>query len=170
MLGQIISILAMAVTIVSFQMKTRKQILLFQTAGSTLFLISFILLESWAAACLNVVFIIRNIVFYFSVDKKWAQHQIWLYILLAAVIAAGALGYHTWLDLIPVVGSVFGTLAAYAKRENLFRLFKLGDSPCWLIYNAIVPSVGGVICEVFNIISIIVGLIRYRNYKGENKK
>ena len=101
MLGQIISILAMAVTIVSFQMKTRKQILLFQTAGSTLFLISFILLGSWAAACLNVVFIIRNIVFYFSVDKKWAQHQIWLYILLAAVIAAGALGYHTWLDLIP---------------------------------------------------------------------
>lgn len=170
MLGQIISILAMAVTIVSFQMKTKKQILLFQTAGSTLFLISFILLESWAAACLNVVFIIRNIVFYFSVDKKWAQHQAWLYILLAAVIAAGVLGYRSWLDLIPIVGSVFGTLAAYAKHENLFRLFKLGDSPCWLIYNATVPSVGGVICEVFNIISIIIGLIRYRNYKGENKK
>ncbi len=170
MLGQIISILAMAVTIVSFQMKTKKQILILQTTGSTLFLISFILLESWAAACLNVVFLIRNIVFYFSVDKKWAQHKVWLYILLVAVIAAGAVGYQSWLDLIPIVGSIFGTLATYMKKENLFRLFKLGDSPCWLIYNATVPSVGGVICEVFNIISIIVGLIRYKNYKGENKQ
>lgn len=170
MLGQIISILAMAVTIISFQMKTKKQILIMQTAGSTLFLISFILLESWAASCLNGVFLLRNIVFYFSVDKKWAQHKVWLYIILAAVIAAGAIGYRSWPDLIPIVGSVFGTIAAYVKHENLFRLFKLGDSPCWLIYNATVPSVGGVICEVFNIISIIVGLVRYRNYKGENKK
>ena len=170
MLGQIISIIAMAVTIVSFQMKTKKQILILQTAGSALFLTSFILLESWTAVCLNAVFVVRNIVFYFGTDKKWGQHKIWLFVIMAAVIAAGALSYRSYVDLLPIVGSIFGTVAAYVQKENLFRLLKLGDSPCWLIYNCTVPSTGGIICEVFNIISIVVGLFRYRKGKGGNEK
>ena len=56
MLGQIASIIGMALTIVSFQMKTRKQIILLQTAGSVFFLLSYLLLESWSAVYLNVVF------------------------------------------------------------------------------------------------------------------
>lgn len=165
MLGQILSIIGMALTIVSFQMKTRKQIILFQTAGSAFFLLSYILLGSWSGVYLNVVYLARNVVFYFGKDQKWAQHKAWLYILLCAVVLAGAAGYRTWLDILPIIGSVFGTFALYMKDENKLRLLKLGDSPCWLIYNCTVPSTGGIICEVFNMISIVVGLIRYKKPK-----
>ncbi len=160
-IGQIFSILAMALTVVSFQMKTKKQILVMQTVGSAFFLSSYVLFGSWAAVCLNIVFLIRNTVFYFK-DKKWASHGVWLYSILALVVAAGALGFKTYLDIFPIVGSIFGTVAAYMKRENMFRLLKLGDSPCWLIYNISIPSIGGSICEIINIASILVGLIRYR--------
>ena len=170
MLGQIFSILGMILTIVSFQMKTRKQILLMQTAGSGLFLLSYIFLESWAAVYLNIVFLVRNIVFYFSKDKKWAQHKIWLAVLLVAVVAAGSVGFRSWVDILPIIGSVFGTVAMYMTSENMLRLLKLGDSPCWLIYNCTVPSWGGVICEVFNITSIAVGLIRYKKEGFGTKK
>lgn len=161
-LGQVVSIVGMILTIASFQMKTRKQIILVQTAGSTFFLLSYLLLESWSAVYLNFVFVIRNIIFYFSKDKKWAQHKVWLVVLLIAVVVAGFIGFRSWMDLLPIIGSVFGTIAMYMKRENMLRLLKLGDSPCWLIYNCTVPSTGGIICEVFNIISIVVGLIRYK--------
>lgn len=161
-IGQALSVIGMILTILSFQFKTKKQILLMQTAGSTFFLISYILLGSYAAVYLNIIFLARNIIFYFKEDKKWAQSKAWLVALLVAVMLAGALGYRTAWDIIPIVGSVFGTLAAYMKNENMFRVFKLGDSPCWLLYNASIPSLGGTICEVFNIISITVGLIRYR--------
>jgi len=107
------------------------------------------------------VFLIRNAVFYFK-DKKWASHGAWLYFILALVIVAGALGFKTYWDIIPIVGAIFGTVAAYMKRENMFRLLKLGDSPCWLIYNISIPSIGGIICEIINIASILIGLIRYR--------
>ena len=160
--GQILSIVGMVLTIASFQMKTRKQIILLQTAGSASYLVSFLLLGKWAPVCLNVVFLFRNFLCYFRKDKAWAQSIVWLYVLLASVIAAGTIGFHSWWDLLPVIGSVFGTIAMYMKSENVLRLLKLGDSPCWLIYNFTVPSVGGVIGEVFNIISIIVGLIRYK--------
>jgi len=160
-IGQIFSIIAMALTVLSFQMKTKKQILMMQTVGSTFFLASYILFGSWAAACLNIVFLIRNTVFYFR-DKKWASHGVWLYFILALVVVAGTLGFKNYLDILPIVGAIFGTVAAYMKRENMFRLLKLGDSPCWLIYNISIPSIGGSICEIINIISILVGLIRYR--------
>ena len=158
---QILSIIGMALTVFSFQMKTKKQILMMQTAGSAFYLVSYFLLQSWAAVLLNVVFLIRNIVFYFK-DKKWASHCIWLYVILLLVVIAGALGYQTWWDLVPIVGSIFGTIAAYMKRENLFRIFKLGDAPCWLIFNISIPSIGGIIGDSINVISITVGLIRYR--------
>lgn len=161
-IGQSLSVIGMILTILSFQFKTKKQILLMQTAGSTFFLISYVLLGSYAAVYLNIIFLARNIIFYFKEDKSWAQHKAWLAVLLVAVVLAGLLGYRTAWDIIPIVGSVFGTLAAYMKNENMFRLFKLGDSPCWLLYNASIPSLGGTICEIFNIISITVGLIRYR--------
>jgi hypothetical protein len=161
-IGQALSVIGMILTILSFQFKTKKQILLMQTAGSTFFLISYVLLGSFAAVYLNVVFLARNMVFYFKEDKKWAQHKVWLFLLLAAVVAAGCLGFRTAWDIVPIVGALFGTVAAYMRNENMFRLFKLGDSPCWLLYNASIPSIGGAVCEVFNIISITVGLIRYR--------
>ena len=162
MLGQVLSVIGMVLTIVSFQMRTRKQIILMQTAGSVFFLTSYLLLESWAAVYLNIVFLIRNIVCYFSKDKKWAQHKLWLAVLLCLVVAAGSVGFRSWIDILPIIGSVFGTVAMYMKNENMLRLLKLGDSPCWLIYNCTVPSTGGIICEVFNMLSIVVGLIRYK--------
>lgn len=162
MLGQITSIIGMILTIVSFQMKTRKQIILFQTVGSVFFLLSYFLLSSWSAVYLNIVFLTRNVVFYFSKEKKWAQHKAWLIVLLCAVVAAGCIGFHSWLDVLPIIGSVFGTVAMYMKNENMLRLLKLGDSPCWLIYNCTIPSTGGIICEVFNMASIIIGLVRYK--------
>ena len=176
-IGQILSIIGMALTILSFQLKTKKHILLMQSLGSAFFLASYVVLSSWPAVYLNVVFLIRNTVFYFSGDAEWAKSKVWPYLLIVLVIIAGSLGIKTYLDILPIVGSIFGTLAASFKNENMFRLFKLGDSPCWLVYNASIPSWGGTVCEVFNMISITVGLIRYRKNgfgfgikNGENKK
>lgn len=170
LIGQILSIIGMALTVISFQLKTKKQILMVQTIGSSFFLASYLLLGSLAPACLNVVFIFRNIIFYFK-NKKWASHKIWLYVLLLLVIIAGVLGFKSYLDILTIVGAIFGTVAASMKNENMFRLLKLGDSPCWLIYNASIPipSIGGIVCEIINIISILLGLIRYRKDGFYNK-
>ena len=161
-LGQIISIAGMILTVSSFQLKTRKKILLFQTLGSSLWLISYLLLGTWAGVYINLVFLIRNVIFYFRQDKKWAQSIAWLPIMAAACIAAGVIGYKTPWDLLPVVGAVIGTFSMYMSNENMLRVLKLGESPCWLIYNSSIPNIGGIICEVCSLTSLIVGLIRYR--------
>ena len=168
-LGQIISIAGMILTVLSFQLKTRKQILLFQTLGSSLWLVSYLLLGTWAGVYINGIFLIRNVIFYFRKDKKWAQSIAWLPIMVVACIIAGSLGYKTPWDLLPVAGAVIGTFSMYMSNENMLRILKLGESPCWLIYNSSIPSIGGIICEVCSLTSLIVGLIRYRKMGFSNK-
>ena len=161
-IGQWTSVIGMLLTVLSFQMKTRKQIIIFQTLGSTFFLASYFLLGSWTGVYMNIVYLSRNIVFYCSKEKAWAQKKSWLYIFLGASALAGLLGYQSIIDVLPICGAVFATTAMYMQNENKLRLLNLAASPCWLIYNINLSSSGGVICEVFNIVSIIVGLIRYR--------
>ena len=168
-LGQIISIAGMILTVFSFQLKTRKKILLFQSLGSSLWLISYLLLGTWAGVYINGIFLIRNVIFYFRKDKKWAQSILWLPIMVVASIGAGALGYQTPWDLLPVVGAVIGTFSMYMSNENMLRVLKLGESPCWLIYNSSIPNIGGIICEVCSLTSLVVGLIRYRKMGFSNK-
>lgn len=162
MIGQCASVIGMILTVASFQMKTRKRIIIFQTIGSAFFLISYFLLGSWTGVYMNIVYLARDVVFYFREDKKWAKGKGWLYVFLAGSIAAGTLGYKTPIDLLPLVGACFATLAMYMQKENMLRLLNLMASPCWLIYNISLPSSGGIICEAFNIVSVLVGLIRYR--------
>ena len=169
-IGQFISIFGMVLTVLSFQLKTRKQILLFQTLGSSLWLLSYLLLGTWAGVYINAVFLIRNIIFYFRKDKKWAQSILWLPIMIVASIGAGALGYRVPWDLLPVAGAVIGTVSMYMSNENMLRVLKLGESPCWLVYNCSIPSVGGIICELCSLTSLIVGLIRYRKMGFSSKK
>ena len=163
-IGQCTSVIGMILTVLSFQMKTRKQIITFQTIGSTFFLVSYFLLGSWTGVYMNVVYLSRNIVFYYSKEKAWAQKKLWLYVFLGASILAGLLGYREMIDILPIFGAIFATTAMYMQNENTLRLLNLAASPCWLIYNINLSSSGGIICEIFNIVSIIVGLIRYRKY------
>lgn len=171
-IGQFISIFGMVLTVLSFQLKTRKQILLFQTLGSSLWLVSYVFLGQWTGVYINVVFLIRNVIFYFRKDKKWAQSIAWLPIMVVACIIAGSLGYETPWDLLPVVGAIIGTFSMYMSNENMLRILKLGESPCWLIYNSSIPSIGGIICELCSLTSLIVGLIRYRKmgFSAKNEK
>ena len=64
----------------------------------------------------------------------------------------------------PVAASIFGTIAAANTDVNKYLMWKYGDSYCWLFFNARfgLGALGGVIGEVFNQISLTVGIIRYR--------
>ena len=171
-IGQILSILGMIATVASFQLKTRKQILVMQSVGSSLFLLSYLMLNTLTGVYINIVFLTRNVIFFFKKDKKWAQSILWLPTMLLAAIVAGALGYQTPWDLLPIIGALVGTVSMYMTNENMLRLLKLGESPCWLIYNCSIPNIGGIICEVCSLTSLVVGLIRYRKmgFSSKNNK
>jgi len=156
----------MGFTITSFQNKDRNKIILFQTIGSVLWFFHYLMLGRETPALLNLVSIARNTVFIYRGKKKWADSLIWIFVFNAFFIVIGALGYKDLWDILPIAASLVSSVALYVTKENSIRLLSLGVSPVWLIYNVRVGSIGGTICEIFDLISIFVGLYRY----GRKKK
>ena len=175
--AMIFSILGMLVNIVSFQVKNKKPLLVFQTIGNVLFLISFVFNASGIAVILNVIYVTRNFI-YMKLDGKRGKH---MYVTCALLCAAFIISYtvytlvaglaaaeNLW-NLVPVAASIFGTIASACVVVNKYRLWKYGDSICWLFFNARfgLGAIGGVVGEVLNQISLTVGLIRYRKKKDQ---
>ncbi len=162
LLGQIFSILGMIITVLSFQCKERRQILVLQIIGNVLFLCSYLCLSAWSAVAMNVIYLIRNTVYIYKARCKWLD-GIWTMLFFCVLCtAAGILTWSDPKDILPLLGALFGCVALYMNNETSLLAIKLGDSLCWLIYNTLSLVSGGIICEVCNLFSIAIGIIRRR--------
>ena len=176
-IAMIFSILGMLVNIISFQVKNKKPLLLFQTIGNILFLISFVFNGSGIAVILNVIYVVRNFVYMKLDGKQGKPMYVTCAVLCGAFITAYAvytavaglpLSENLW-NFAPVAASIFGTVASACIDVNKYRMWKYGDSWCWFFFNARfgLGALGGIAGEVFNQISLTVGIIRYRKKNNE---
>ncbi|MBQ6823057.1 MAG: YgjV family protein [Clostridia bacterium] len=169
LIAQIISIIAMCIALLSFQQKKQSRILVMQFCSGTLFTVHFFLLGAWTGCLLNLVGIFRAAVFA-NRSKKWASHIAWpiLFCLLFAgiyVLNFTLLGLtptlpNLLIELLPTLGMFATTISFRMEKASQVRAFSLISSPLWFTYNAINLSIGGMLTELFTLISILVGILR----------
>ena len=154
-----IGYLGTACHISSFQVKKNKFLFLAQLLGSTFFTIHYLLLGEPAGAVMNIIGIIRNFVFMQGNKAK----KPWVLALLTILVVAGvAFTWNAWYCVFVLVAMAVSNVTMYSNKGKIIRYGQLfASSPCWLIYNFIVGSWGGMLCECFIIISTIVSFIRY---------
>lgn len=166
--GQIISVVAVILSFITYQMRSGKAILVTLSAATGVSCIAYALLGGTVALALNLVSILRNICYYHN-DKKFLSSKA-VPVILALLM--GVLSIFTWEgyhSAFFVVGIMLNTLAmGYFTPQNLRKSILLTSSLI-LVYNLFVPSVGGVINEVVAITSAVIGLVRYRK-KAEPRK
>ena len=167
--AQAIGIIAAALLIMSFQQRKQKGVILWQMAGQLLFTVNYLMLGITIGACLNALGFIRGIV-YSNRERFRAEKIIWVVIFVSASLAVYALGFLVFdkeptffnlaIELLPVLAYTVSTNGFRATKAAASRRCGLISSPLWLIYNITNVAIGGVICEVFNLTSIIIGIIR----------
>lgn len=168
-IAQAIGIVAAALLIISFQQKKQKSVILWQMAGQLLFTVNYLMLGITVGACLNALGFIRGIV-YSNRERFRADKVIWVVVFVLAFLAVYALSFLAFnkeptafnltVELMPVVALAASTIGFRAPNSSASRRWGLISSPLWLAYNIINVAIGGVICEVFNLTSIIIGIIR----------
>ena len=178
--AQIIGIFAMLFNILSYQQKNKTQIVALQLFGSTLFSIHFFMLGAYMGGLLNVIGIFRAIVF-LKEDCFHAKHWAWLFGFVAIYLLSYLLTFTVFekaftlsngiIELLPVIGMTATTFAFRAKSAKSTRLLGFVSSPAWLIYNVISVSIGAICCELFSLLSILIGLLRFdvKNKEGLKK-
>lgn len=163
-IAQIIGLVAMAFSFITYQMKSNRGVMVMLSLATTLFCIHYSILGATTGLVLNIVGIVRNICYYFK-DKKVLSSKV-VPIILAAIMAVLSVftweGYHSTFF---VVGITINTLAmGYLSSQGLRKSILL-TSTLILIYDALIPgnpSVSGMLNETIAITSSIIGIIRFR--------
>lgn len=167
---QAIGIIAMAVNILSYQQKTPKKVMAFLLVGTTLFTIHYFMLGVILGALMNIIAAFRSIV-YMNKEKFKSDSIYWLFAFVALYILCYVLTFAVFktpftpknaiLELLPVLGLTSSTIGFRLQNAKAIRAYSFFCSVPWLIYNTINHSIGGTICEILSICSIIIGLFRH---------
>ncbi len=167
--AQIIGIFAMAANVAAYQFKNRRNVILCQLTGSVLFAVNMFMLDALMGGLLNVVGIARAIV-YINKDRLkipvklvngiFMALYVALYALVFAVFGKEPTLFNLLIEILPLIGMGAMTVGLSMKDSKAIRVCGFINSPCWLIYNSLVFSLGGILCELFGIVSIISSHIR----------
>ena len=177
-IAQIVSILGMLMSVLSYQQKGKARILFFQLLGSALFVVHFFMINSLSGAILNFVAIVRALIFIYE-DKIHGDHPAWTigligtyilsYISVFTVFGKEPTAINLILEVLPVLAMTVTTIAFRYKEAKILRRVTFISSPMWLTYNAIFFSLGGIIGESLNIGSALIGTLRLDRKKAEEK-
>ena len=164
---QAIGIFGMLCAAISYQCKSNRNYFVWQGLIAVCFSLQFVLMGAWAGLLFNPFNIVRAAVYRVSKLSRsiWSVVLFEIYIIAAALISIFLLKETWWLVLFVFIAQATGTFTMWTKNGKIIRLSQLFViSPLWLLYDALipVPSVGGILCEVFNITSVIVSFIRFR--------
>lgn len=169
-IAQIFGFAGAGFLMISFQMKKSNSFFACQTIGSGLFLINYLMLGAWTGALISIMSVTRSSLI--AVLKGRSRYVIFP-ILLAFPVIAGFFIYTGIETVLMIAAYVLFTASMFGKNSKLIRITQLFvASPLQLIHNVIVFSLGGILCESFNILSIIVSFFRlgFKNFQSKGEK
>ena len=161
-IGQILGIIATCLTCLSYQANTKRTLLAIQTAATAFTCISFLFLDAMTGFALNIVCIVRNIVFYFQ-NTRNKLFYISAAVMTLAMIGVGALSWDGPISLVLIIALAINTVFIAIGNPQLLRKSILLTCSMIIVYNVFVFSIGGIANESISIVSSIIGIIRYRN-------
>lgn len=147
--------------IISTQVKEKNKILLFQSLFSFFFFLQYILLGVYSAGILNLVSLVRNIVYYKNTNKISTYSIIILTFLVGLICTICDM--KNYIFIISVIPLIINLLYAYSLSKNNIVLIKkvfLVCSIIWVIYDYFVKAYVGLICNSLEMLSYVMYFIR----------
>lgn len=177
-IAQFWSLVGLGCNVASYQQKKKVTLILCQLFGGLFFAIHFFMLKDYIGAMLNLIALVRAIVFAKLIKTKRAE-RIWMWVFLVLCVATYPLTFTVFeveptpfllvLKTLPVIAMCVGTVSFTMENAGKVRFLSLFNSPFWLINNIAEGSWGGIACETLSLISIFVGMLRH-DIKRKPKK
>ena len=167
-IGQILGIVAIIIGFVTFQMKTKRQILFMQTTTAVIFCVHYFLIGAMTGVVMNIVATIRNLVYDYCGTKGYKTKLVPItFVVIQAAVAI--LVWEAWYSVFVLLGICINTYCMSLSKPQNVRSSILVSSPLVFIYNAFTLSIGGMIYESVAVASSAIGLFRYMKNKKEKK-
>lgn len=157
-----IGLAAVAMFVLSYQLKTRRWILFFNAGSRLLYMLQYILLGAWEGLVLDGAAFLVSVLAQRKHSPWIREHTrqtVWGSNLF--LIGMGLLCYQNFYSLIPIFGVLFETGALWRDEEKKIRLLSLLGAPFWLAYNLIYGAYGSAVGNVLTLVSIGLAMLRY---------
>lgn len=162
-IGQLLGMGAVVLGFLNYQVKGAKSILLIQLITCAVFCAHYLMIGAISAFALNVVGVVRNIVYYKrNSETLWGKICPVVFAVVMGVM--GMLSWQNWYSAFVVAGLVINTVCLGFKSAHDIRKSILVSSPMVLYYDIMAKSIGGVVYESVAIISAIIGLVRHKKH------
>ena len=138
-----------------------------QAVAGLLFGTQYLMLGAYEGMVGNIVGFTRSIAYCFRGKSKFVDSIFCPIIFSILAGIGGLLTYASPASLLPMAAMIISSFVMWSPKTQQLRALTIPTSMMWLIYNVICSSYSGVITEVCNLISIVIGLIRFRKKKSE---
>lgn len=170
--GQIAGFLGIIGSIVIYQQKTTKGLLIAKLVSDFIWGLSYFLLGNVGGGAICVIAIFRETVFMNRAKHKWADKKIWLFVFI--VLALSSIIYSYEADGIWCVATALASAVSvygfWTGSPKLSRVLRFPISALMLTYDIVFGAIAAILNEAFSIISAIIGVFRYDLKKSEAGK
>ena len=156
---QLIGGLGIVASIAAFQFKKHGTVLVFRTLNEVFFAVQYFLLAAYTGAAASVIGVARNLIFKRRVEKG-KETTPYIVVLSLLFLLFGILTWEGPKSILIIVAKVLSTVSYGNKNTTVIRVIGLVTTTSWLVYNWVVFSIAGVLCEAFTLVSLITGILR----------
>ena len=165
----ILGLLAVIAFLLSFQFKSRRNIIAVNLASRFLYIVQYHVLGAFEGAVLDFLGFVSSFIAKYKEKSFIAKNfKVIVIAVNVVVLAAGIALYENIFSVFAILGIIFEISALWLTKEKNIRILSLIAAPFWLLYNIANGAYGSVIGNVLVMISIGIAMLRL-DFK-KNKK
>jgi len=157
--SQIAVIIATIFLGLTYFSKDRKKILILFILYSAFYGIHYLLLEAITGFFMNIVSIIRNIIFFRNELKNKKNNIKFLILLFLIIIFSTVFTYKDLFSVLLMIASLISTYSVWQNNHKLYKYLAVIVSICFVIYGIHIKSLFGVLTEISLLIAEFIGII-----------
>lgn len=165
-ISQIFFVLNYIFLLLTYRVKNKKNILIFNTASGISESIWFLLLWAFSGCTMIMLSLIRNIIFWYN-DKKSniILQNISFIILFFSIIFFSIITYDWLYSILPWISWILYLYSIRQKNIKTYRLLWIPVELCWILYNIYICSIVWIIWDCCIFLYIVYGFFQVKNTK-----
>ena len=169
--SQIFVIISYLLLMLSYQAKSRKNILILSNISIVANGLSYVFLQAYTGLAMCFVALFRNIIFMIDEKRNGKSEEISkkdiiiLAVLYLISLVSTVFTYDGFLSLLSVFATMLYTYSVWQKKTTIYKILGLPIGILWIAYNIYIMSIFGIILETILTISAIYGYFKEKKNK-----
>ena len=169
-MAHIFGVLAVLTFLLSFQFKTRRNIIIVNLSSRLFYILQYILLGAFEGVVLDFMGFLLSILAGYK-EKPFLKKHLKSVMIISTLLllSVGFTLYENIFSLFAILGVVLEIIALWLTKEKNIRILSLFAAPFWLLYNLANSAYGSVVGNVLGMVSIGIAMARL-DFKPKNKE